>query len=58
MDLNSLRNELETMSESLKTEVDSNESEIMKKKLRGDIRRKVEPLRGASEKKAEKKTIE
>ena len=34
MDLNSLRNKLETMSESesLKTESDSNESEIMKKK--------------------------
>ena len=28
LDLNSLREELETMSESLKTEIDSNESEI------------------------------
>ena len=28
LDLNSLRKELETMSESLKTEIDSNESEI------------------------------
>ena len=32
VDLNSLRNELETMSESLKPEIDSNESEIMKEK--------------------------
>ena len=32
LDLNSLRKELETMSESLKTEIDSNESEIIKLK--------------------------
>ena len=51
--LNSLRNELETMSESLKTEIVSNESEIMKD-LRGDIRQRVESLRGAFEKIAEK----
>ena len=31
VDLNSLLKELETMSESLKTEIDSNESDIMKK---------------------------
>ena len=33
VDLNLLRKELETMSESLKTEIDSNESKIMKKNL-------------------------
>ena len=54
VDVNSLRNELETMSESLKTEIDSKESEIMKK-LREDIRQGVEPLRGAFEKIAKKK---
>ena len=53
MDLNSLRNELETVSESLKTEIDSNESEIMKQ-LRGDICQGVESLRGEFEKTAKK----
>ena len=40
LNLNSLRKELETMSESQETEIDSNESEIMKN-LRVDIRQGV-----------------
>ena len=54
MELNSLQNELETMIGSLKTNINSNESEIMTK-LRGDIRQGVESLRGAFEKIAKKK---
>ena len=61
VDLHLLRNELKTMSESLKTDIDSNKSEIMKKKKkkkkknRGDIRQRVESLRGAFEKNSVKK---
>ena len=53
VDLNSLRNGLETMSESLKSANDSNESKSMIK-IRGDIRQGVESLRGAFEKIARK----